>query len=90
MPPRGSIADAKDFANRHGAWIAARLGGLPKAIPLTAGMTVPLRSVPHRIVHRAGERGTVAGPRPATAARKSSALPAGSSTSIGGCTISSS
>lgn len=59
MPPRGNIADAKDFAHRHGAWIAARLGGLPKAVPFSAGMTVPLRSTPHRIVHRAGERGTV-------------------------------
>src|SRR5665647_2203687 len=26
MPPRGTIADAKDFAQRHGGWIAARLG----------------------------------------------------------------
>jgi len=59
MPPRGSVADARDFAQRHGAWIAARLGGLPKAVPFSAGMTVPLRGAPHRIVHRAGERGTV-------------------------------
>jgi predicted metal-dependent hydrolase len=59
MPPRGTLADAKDFAHRHGAWIAARLGGLPKAVPFSAGMQVPLRSVMHRIVHRAGERGTV-------------------------------
>jgi predicted metal-dependent hydrolase len=59
MPPRGTIAEARDFAHRHGAWIAARLGGMPKAVPFTAGMTVPLRNVAHRIVHRAGERGTV-------------------------------
>jgi hypothetical protein len=59
MPPRGTLADAKDFAQRHGVWIAARLGGLPKAVPFSTGMTVPLRSIPHRIVHRAGERGTV-------------------------------
>src|SRR5580658_8144141 len=26
IPPRGTIADAKDFAQRHGGWIAARLG----------------------------------------------------------------
>src|SRR6266849_6117951 len=31
MPPRGTIADAKDFAQRHGGWIAARLGRLQKA-----------------------------------------------------------
>src|SRR3954470_19905598 len=59
MPPRGTIADAKDFAQRHGGWIAARLGRLPKAAPFLPGTVLPLRGVPHRIVHRAGERGTV-------------------------------
>src|SRR6516225_8990518 len=59
MPPRGTIVDAKDFAHRHGGWIAARLGRLPKAAPFLPGIVVPLRGVPHRIVHRAGERGTV-------------------------------
>src|SRR5256886_5617629 len=59
MPPRGTIADAKDFAQRHGGWIAARLGRLPKAAPFLPGIVVPLRGVAHRIVHRAGSRGTV-------------------------------
>jgi predicted metal-dependent hydrolase len=59
MPPRGTVADAKDFAQRHGGWIAARLGRLPKAAPFQAGVVVPLRGVAHRIVHRAGSRGTV-------------------------------
>ncbi|WP_156186939.1 M48 family metallopeptidase [Afipia felis] len=59
MPPRGNLADAKDFAQRHGAWIAARLGGLPKAAPFSPGTSLPLRHVAHKIVHRAGERGTV-------------------------------
>ena len=59
MPPRGTLADAKDFAQRHGAWIAARLGRLPKAAPFQPGTIVPLRGVAHRIVHRAGVRGTV-------------------------------
>src|SRR3954470_5883226 len=59
MPPRGTLADAKDFAQRHGGWIAARLGRLPKAAPFLPGTIVPLRGVPHRIVHRAGMRGTV-------------------------------
>ncbi|WP_299713766.1 SprT family zinc-dependent metalloprotease [Tardiphaga sp.] len=59
MPPRGTLADAKDFAARHGGWIAARLGRLPKAAPFEAGTVVPLRGTPHRIVHRAGSRGTV-------------------------------
>lgn len=59
LPPVGTIVDAKDFAQRHGAWIAARLGRLPKAAPFEPGTIVPLRGVAHRIVHRAGERGTV-------------------------------
>src|SRR3979409_1981466 len=59
MPPRGTLADAKEFAQRHGAWIAARLGRLPKAAPFLPGTVVPLRGIPHRIVHRSGERGTV-------------------------------
>src|SRR5476649_978731 len=59
MPPRGTLKDAKDFAQRHGAWIAARLGRLPTAAPFFPGNVVPLRGVPHRIVHRPGVRGTV-------------------------------
>ena len=59
MPPRGNLAEAKEFAQLHGGWIAARLGRLPKAAPFQAGTVVPLRGVPHRLVHRAGERGTV-------------------------------
>ena len=59
MPPRGSLVDAKEFAQRHGAWIAARLGRLPKAAPFQAGTLVPLRGIAHKIVHRAGSRGTV-------------------------------
>jgi predicted metal-dependent hydrolase len=58
MPPRGTLAEAREFAERHGAWIAARLGRLPKAAPFAPGVFVPLRGVEHRIVHRAG-RGTV-------------------------------
>ena len=59
MPPRGTLAEAKDFAQRHGGWIAARLGRLPEAAPFVDGVTVPLRGMPHRIVHRLNTRGTV-------------------------------
>jgi predicted metal-dependent hydrolase len=59
MPPRGSVKEAKEFAQKHGGWIAARLKRLPKAAPFAHGFEVPLRGVPHRVVHRRGERGTV-------------------------------
>jgi predicted metal-dependent hydrolase len=59
IPPRGSLKEARDFAQTHGGWIAARLERLPEAAPFAHGIEVPLRGVPHRIVHRRGERGTV-------------------------------
>jgi predicted metal-dependent hydrolase len=59
MPPRGSVREAKDFAQKHGGWIAARLHRLPEAAPFADGATVPLRGVAHRIAHRPGARGTV-------------------------------
>jgi predicted metal-dependent hydrolase len=59
MPPRGLVKEARDFAQRHGGWIAARLKRLPEAVPFAHGLEVPVRGVPHRIVHRRGMRGTV-------------------------------
>ena len=58
MPLRGSVKEARAFAERNGGWIAARLKRLPQAIPFADGLELPLRDVPHRIVHRAS-RGTV-------------------------------
>jgi predicted metal-dependent hydrolase len=59
IPPRGTLKEAHDFAQKHGAWIAARLGRLPRAAPFADGVAVPLRGAPHRIVHRRFTRGTV-------------------------------
>ncbi len=59
MPTRGNLRDAKEFAQRHGAWIATRLARLPKATPFADGITFPLRGAPHRIEHRRKTRGTV-------------------------------
>src|SRR5262245_19906353 len=59
IPPRGSVREAKEFAEKHGGWIAARLKRLPEAAPFAHGFEVPLRGVPHRIAHRHGARGTV-------------------------------
>ena len=54
MPPRGSVREAKEFAQKHGGWIAARLRRLPEAAPFADGTVLPLRGVQHRIVHRPG------------------------------------
>jgi predicted metal-dependent hydrolase len=59
MPPRGSLKQARAFAEKHGGWIAARLGRLPRPAPFTHGTHVPLRGIEHRIEHRRGSRGTV-------------------------------
>ncbi len=59
MPPRGTLKEARDFAEKHGGWIAARLGRLPEAAPFCHGSIVPVRGVAHRLVHRRTSRGTV-------------------------------
>jgi predicted metal-dependent hydrolase len=59
LPPRGSLKQAREFAQRHGAWIAARLRRLPQPVPFADGTILPLRGVEHRIAHRPHARGTV-------------------------------
>src|SRR5205807_4460373 len=59
IPPRGNVKEARAFAEKHGGWIAARLGRLPEAVPFIHGTIVPLRDVRHRIAHRRAARGTV-------------------------------
>jgi predicted metal-dependent hydrolase len=59
MPTRGSLKEAQAFAERQGAWIGARLRRMPRAIAFEPGAIVPLRGIPHEIVHRPGQRGSV-------------------------------
>jgi predicted metal-dependent hydrolase len=59
MPPRSSIARAKGFAERHAAWIGARLNRLPTPMPFGPGSIVPLRGIMHKIEHNPWQRGTV-------------------------------
>ena len=59
IPPRGTLQEARSFAQKHGGWIAARLGRLPQAVPFADGAALPLRGLSHRISHRPGLRGTV-------------------------------
>ncbi len=59
MPVRGSLASAREFVERHAAWIGARLDRLPRPVPFEPGETIPLRGVDHRIVHAPGLRGNV-------------------------------
>jgi predicted metal-dependent hydrolase len=58
LPLRGTLAEARSFAERHGVWLAERLKELPHASPFVDGTLVPLRGEMHRIVHRKVARGT--------------------------------
>jgi len=59
MPARGTIKAAREFAERHAAWIGVRLARLPKPVAFQPGESVPLRGVEHAIVHRPERRGVV-------------------------------
>lgn len=59
MPARASLREAREFTERHAAWIAARLNRLPATIPFRHGAIVPMRGVDHALEHRPGARGTV-------------------------------
>lgn len=59
MPAHASLREARAFAERHAAWIAARLDRLPQTIPFAHGAVVPLRGVDHAITHLPSTRGTV-------------------------------
>ena len=57
LPARTSLAAAQAFADAHGAWIQARLARLPGRVAFEPGALVPLRDVPHRILHQPAPRG---------------------------------
>jgi predicted metal-dependent hydrolase len=59
MPARGTLKAAREFAERHAAWIGVRLARLPKPVAFLAGEVAPLRGIDHRIAHRPETRGVV-------------------------------
>ena len=59
IPLRGSLKQARDFAERNAGWIAARVKRIPQSVPFADGATIPLRGIDHHIAHRPRARGTV-------------------------------
>ena len=59
MPLRGSLTAARDFAERHAAWIGARMRRLPQPIPFEPDESIPFEGVLHRVLHQPDARGTV-------------------------------
>jgi predicted metal-dependent hydrolase len=58
IPERTDLATAQRFADSHGDWIATRLARVPERVAFHDGAIVPLRGVPHRVVHWTSIRGT--------------------------------
>ncbi len=59
IPARAPMSAAREFAERHSAWIGVRLARLPHPVAFEPQATTPLRGVDHTIVHRPGARGVV-------------------------------
>jgi predicted metal-dependent hydrolase len=57
VPDNADLAAAARFADGHGAWIAARLARVPERVAFAQGVQIPLRGIPHRIVHWSNVRG---------------------------------
>jgi predicted metal-dependent hydrolase len=57
LPQRAAFKTAQSFVQGHAGWIASRVARIPEKIGFEPGSLVPLRGVPHRIVHEPGSRG---------------------------------
>jgi predicted metal-dependent hydrolase len=57
-PPGMRMAEIDRFLERHHGWLETRLAKLPDRPMLRPGVKIPIRGVPHRIVHEPS-RGTV-------------------------------
>ena len=56
MPLRGSTKAAHDFARRHAAWVARRVGQLHRPVAFVPGALVPFGGEPHRLAAVPGLR----------------------------------
>src|SRR3954463_5887629 len=59
VPPGVARRDVDRFLNRHQDWLEQRIAKVPARPKVRPGIKLPLRGVPHRIVHEAETRGTV-------------------------------
>lgn len=58
IPERTELKTAQRFADAHGDWIASRLAKVPARVEFRPGALVPVRGIPHKIVHWTNIRGT--------------------------------
>jgi predicted metal-dependent hydrolase len=59
VPPGISGREVDRFLANHRGWLEARLAKVPEQPVVRPGISLPLRGVPHLIVHEPGTRGTV-------------------------------
>jgi predicted metal-dependent hydrolase len=59
VPPGLKRGEVENFLHRHQGWLEQRLAKLPDRPQVRPGVKIPLRGVPHLIVHEPGRRGTV-------------------------------
>lgn len=57
IPAGLAVREVDAFLDRHHGWLAAKLSRFPEETGLRPGATVPLRGVPHRILHTGRLRG---------------------------------
>ena len=59
VPPGISAREVERFLDRHQGWLEQRLAKVPDRPQVRPGIKIPLRGVPHTIVHEPAKRGTV-------------------------------
>lgn len=59
VPPGLRRGEVENFLARHQGWLETRLAKVPDRPQVRPGIKIPLRGVPHLIVHEPGRRGTV-------------------------------
>ena len=59
VPPGIKRGEVDRFLDRHQDWLEQRLAKVPRQPLVRPGIKIPLRGVPHRIVHEPETRGTV-------------------------------
>src|SRR5690606_29247439 len=52
VPPGIGPAEVERFLLRHQEWLETRLAAYPAVDSLAPGMSIPLRGIPHAILHR--------------------------------------
>jgi predicted metal-dependent hydrolase len=59
VPPGLARGEVERFLDRHQGWLETKLAKVPEQPQVRPGIKLPLRGVPHLIVHEPGTRGTV-------------------------------